>query len=121
MSARRRARFAACKARLDLDGRATSADDSGGRYLLRTDIPNNHILKWEEETGAVSIFRRPANYADGLTRDRQGRLIAAEHGRRFTRTGHDGNVTVLIDSFDGQKPNSPNDVAVASDGAIWSS
>lgn len=90
-----------------------------GRFLLWTDIPNNRILKWEEETGAVSIFRRPANYANGLTRDRQGRLIAAEHGRRVTRTEHDGSVTVLIDSYDGKKLNSPNDVVVASDGAVW--
>ena len=57
-----------------------------GRYLLWSDIPNNRILKWEEETGAISVFRSPSNYANGNTRDRQGRLVTCEHGRRVTRT-----------------------------------
>src|SRR4030081_119748 len=73
-----------------------------GRYLLCSDIPNNRILKWEEETGAVSIFRKPSNFANGHTRDRQGRLITCEHGgRRVTRTEYDGSLTVLMDPFDG--------------------
>lgn len=90
-----------------------------GRYLLWTDIPNNRILRWEEETGAVSVFRKPSNYANGMTRDRQGRLIVAEHGRRVTRTEYDGTTTVLIDRFEGKRLNSPNDVVVASDDSIW--
>ncbi len=91
-----------------------------GRYLLWSDIPNNRIMKWEEETGAVSVFRQPSNFANGHTRDRQGRLISCEHGaRRVTRTEYDGSITVLQDSFAGKKLNSPNDVVVASDGAIW--
>ena len=52
-----------------------------GRYLLWSDIPNNRILRWEEETGAVSVFRKPSNFANGNTRDRQGRLVTCEHGR----------------------------------------
>ncbi|MEQ9122823.1 MAG: SMP-30/gluconolactonase/LRE family protein, partial [Alphaproteobacteria bacterium] len=72
-----------------------------GRYLLWSDIPNNRILKWEEETGAVSVFRKPSNFANGHTRDRQGRLVSCEHGRRVTRTEYDGSITVLIDSFEG--------------------
>jgi gluconolactonase len=69
-----------------------------GRYLLCSDIPNQRILKWEEETGAVSIFRKPSNFANGNTRDRQGRLISCEHGgRRVVRTEYDGSITVLID------------------------
>ena len=91
-----------------------------GRYLLCSDIPNQRILKWEEETGAVSIFRKPSNFANGNTRDRQGRLVTCEHGgRRVTRTEYDGSITVLIDSFDGKRLNSPNDVIVKSDGSIW--
>lgn len=91
-----------------------------GRYLLWSDIPNDRILKWEEETGAVSIFRKPSNFANGNTRDRQGRLITCEHGgRRITRTEYDGTITVLMDSFDGKRLNSPNDVVVKSDGTIW--
>ena len=91
-----------------------------GRYLLCSDIPNQRIIKWEEETGAVSVFRKPSNFANGNTRDRQGRLITCEHGgRRVTRTEYDGSITVLIDSFDGKRLNSPNDVVVKSDGSIW--
>jgi gluconolactonase len=91
-----------------------------GRYLLWSDIPNNRILKWEEETGAVGIYRRPSNFANGHTRDRQGRLVSCEHGgRRVTRTEYDGAITVLIDRFEGKRLNSPNDVVVKSDGTIW--
>ena len=91
-----------------------------GRYLLFTDIPSSRILKWSEESGRISTFRESANHANGLTRDRQGRLIACEHGsRRVTRTEYDGTVTVLIDSFDGKRLNSPNDVVVHPDGGIW--
>ena len=90
------------------------------RHLLVSDIPNNRILKWEEETGAVSVFRRPSHFANGNTRDRQGRLVTCEHGgRRVTRTEHDGTVTVLMDRFEGKRLNSPNDVVVKSDGSIW--
>ncbi|HSM41244.1 MAG TPA: SMP-30/gluconolactonase/LRE family protein [Afifellaceae bacterium] len=91
-----------------------------GRYLLWSDIPNNRILKWEEETGAVSDYRRPSNYGNGNTRDRQGRLVTCEHGgRRVTRTEHDGTITVLADSWQGKPLNSPNDVVVKSDGSVW--
>ncbi|MGE5510880.1 MAG: SMP-30/gluconolactonase/LRE family protein [Bacteroidota bacterium] len=91
-----------------------------GRYLLWSDIPNNRILKWEEETGAVSIYRRPSDYANGNTRDRQGRLVTCEHGgRRITRTEHDGTITVLMDRYEGKRLNSPNDIVVKSDGSIW--
>jgi gluconolactonase len=91
-----------------------------GRYLLWSDIPNNRIMRWDEETGAVSIFRKPSGYSNGLTRDRQGRLIACEHeGRRVTRTEYDGTVTVVIDRLEGKRLNAPNDVVVRSDGSIW--
>jgi gluconolactonase len=91
-----------------------------GRYLLWSDIPNNRIMKWEEETGAVSVYRQPSNFANGHTRDRQGRLVSCEHGgRRVTRTEYDGTITVLMDSFEGKKLNSPNDVVVAADHAVW--
>lgn len=91
-----------------------------GRYLLCSDIPNNRILKWEEATGAVSDFRKPSDYANGNTRDRQGRLVTCEHGgRRVVRTEYDGSITVLMDNFEGKRLNSPNDVVVKSDGSIW--
>ncbi|HEV3221064.1 MAG TPA: SMP-30/gluconolactonase/LRE family protein [Candidatus Acidoferrales bacterium] len=91
-----------------------------GRYLLFSDIPNNRILRWLEETGEVSVFRSPSNYSNGNYRDREGRLLTCEHDtRRVTRTEHDGTITVLVDSFQGKKLNAPNDLAVHSDGAIW--
>jgi gluconolactonase len=91
-----------------------------GRYLLWSDIPNNRILKWEEETGTVSAFRKPSNNANGNTRDRTGRLVTCEHDtRRVTRTEPDGSITVLADSYNGHKLNSPNDVVVSRDGSIW--
>ena len=91
-----------------------------GRYLLFSDIPNNRILRWLEDTGEVSIFRSPSNYSNGNYRDKQGRLLTCEHdSRRLTRTEHDGTITVLMDRFQGKPLNAPNDLAVHSDGAIW--
>jgi gluconolactonase len=90
------------------------------RCLLWSDIPNDRIMKWEEETGTVSLFRTPSHYANGNTRDRQGRLITCEmDAQRLTRTEHDGTITVLAETFDGKKLTGPNDVVVKSDGSIW--
>jgi gluconolactonase len=90
------------------------------RSLLWSDIPNNRIMRWDEETGAVSVFRKPSNNANGNTRDRQGRLVTCEHdSRRVTRTEYDGAITVVCDRFDGKRLNSPNDIVVKSDGSIW--
>ncbi|WP_076070892.1 SMP-30/gluconolactonase/LRE family protein [Sphingomonas montana] len=91
-----------------------------GRYLLLTDLPEDRILRWDETTEALSVFRYPAGQANGLTRDRQGRLIACEHaGRRVTRTEYDGSITVLAERFGERRLNSPNDVVVTRDGAVW--
>ena len=91
-----------------------------GRCLLWSDIPNNRIMRWDEETGRVSVFRKPSNNANGNTRDRQGRLVTCEHDtRRVTRTEYDGTITVLADKFDGKPLNSPNDIVVKSDDSIW--
>ncbi len=86
--------------------------------LLFSDIPNNRILRWSPD--GVSIYRSPSNFANGHTRDRQGRLVSCEHGtRRVTRTEWDGSVTVIAERFQGKRLNSPNDVVVTSDGATW--
>jgi gluconolactonase len=91
-----------------------------GRYLLFSDIPNNRMLRWLEDTGEVSVFRSPSNYSNGNYRDRQGRLLTCEHNtRRLTRTEHDGTIAVLMDHYQGKPLNAPNDLAVHSDGAIW--
>lgn len=89
------------------------------RHLLWSDIPNDRMMRWTE-SGGVSVFRQPSNHANGHTRDMQGRLISCEHGaRRVTRTEWDGSITVLADRYDGKRLNSPNDVVVAADGAVW--
>ena len=91
-----------------------------GCYLIWSDIPNNRMLRWTEETGKVSIFRNPSHNSNGNTRDKQGRLISCEHGtRRITRTEHDRRITVLMDSFQGNRLNAPNDVVVHPDAHIW--
>ena len=88
-------------------------------HLLVSDLPNNRILRWTED-GGVSVFRQPSHFANGHTRDRQGRLIGCSHRDRcVTRTELDGTLTVMADRFGGKRLNSPNDVVVASDGAIW--
>ncbi len=87
--------------------------------LLFSDIPNNRILRWTPGVG-ISTYRQPSNYANGHTRDLQGRLVSCEHGsRRVTRTEHDGSIAVIAAAFEGRPLNSPNDVVVSSDGAIW--
>ncbi|MDC7683582.1 SMP-30/gluconolactonase/LRE family protein [Asticcacaulis sp. BYS171W] len=91
-----------------------------GRYLLWSDIPNNRVLRWDETSGAVSVFRQPSDFANGHTRDRQGRLITCQHGTRsVTRTEYDGTITTLASHYDGKRLNSPNDVTVKSDGSVW--
>jgi gluconolactonase len=91
-----------------------------GRFLLWSDIPNNRILQWSELSGETNVYRQPSNYANGLARDRQGRLLACEQStRRITRTEYDGSITVLMDKFDGKPLNSPNDIVVKSDDSIW--
>jgi gluconolactonase len=87
--------------------------------LLFQDLPRNRTMRWSEEEG-VSVFRYPSNYANGQTRDRQGRLIACSHrGRCLYRTEYDGQVTTLVTHHDGKRLNAPNDVVVKSDGTIW--
>lgn len=90
------------------------------RCLVWSDIPNNRMLRWDEESGAVGLYRKPSGYANGNTRDRQGRLLTCEHGgRRISRTEPDGRVVTLVDSFQGKRLNSPNDIVCKSDGSIW--
>jgi gluconolactonase len=91
-----------------------------GRYLVWSDIPNDRMLRFDETSGGVSVFRQPAGYSNGNTVDRQGRLVSCEHGnRRVTRTEHDGSITVIADRYRGKRFNSPNDVIVKSDASIW--
>jgi gluconolactonase len=92
-----------------------------GGYLLFSDIPNNRIMKFDEKTGQTTVFRSNSNYANGNTRDRQGRLVTCEHSvtRRITRTEKNGKITVLADNFEGKRLNAPNDIVVKSDDTIW--
>jgi gluconolactonase len=91
-----------------------------GRYLVWSDIPNERMLRYDETSGHVSVFRQPSGYSNGNSVDRQGRLVTCEHGnRRVTRTEFDGTITVIADRFEGKRLNSPNDVVVKSDGSVW--
>jgi gluconolactonase len=91
-----------------------------GRYVVWSDVPNDRMMRYDETSGAVSVFRAPSGYSNGNTVDRQGRLVTCEHGfRRVTRTEHDGSITVIASHHDGKRFNSPNDVVVKSDGSIW--
>ncbi len=90
------------------------------RSLIFSDIPNNRMLRWDEETGQVATFRAPSHFSNGNTRDRQGRLVTCEHEtRRVTRTEWDGSVTVIAERYQGKRLNAPNDVVVRSDDSIW--
>jgi len=91
-----------------------------GRFLLWSDIPNNRMLRWTQETGMVSEYRNPANNSNGNTRDLEGHLITCEQGtRRVTRTEYNGKVTVLIDKHRGKRLNAPNDIVAHPDGSFW--
>lgn len=90
------------------------------RFVLFSDIPNDRVLRYDEQTGAVDVFNSAAGYANGRTVDAQGRFISCQHGeRRVVRHEHDGSTRVLADSFGGEPLNSPNDVAVHPDGSVW--
>lgn len=87
--------------------------------FLWSDIPNNRMLRWNDGAG-TSVFRADSNYANGNTRDRQGRVLTCEHGaRRVTRTELDGTITVIADNYKGKRLNSPNDIVVKSDDTVW--
>lgn len=93
---------------------------SQGRYLVWSDIPNNRQLRWLEDDGRVSVFRMPSNNSNGNSFDFQGRQLSCEHlMRRVVRYEHDGSVTVLADSYNGKRLNSPNDVVPHPDGSYW--
>ncbi len=91
-----------------------------GRYLIWSDIPNDRLLRYDETNGAVSVFRQPCLNHNGHSVDRQGRLVSCEHrGRCVSRIEFDGTRTVLAESWNGKRLNSPNDLVVKSDGTIW--
>jgi gluconolactonase len=90
------------------------------RCLIWSDIPMNRMLRWDEASGRVGVFRAPSNHSNGLARDHAGRLLACEHlTRRITRTEYDGRITVLADGFDGKPLNSPNDITTDAAGNVW--
>ena len=88
-------------------------------YLLFSDISNDRRLKWTPGLG-VTVYQESTNRTNGLTRDRQGRLIACEHeSRRVTRVEPDGSITVIANSYRGWRLNRPNDAVVRSDGSVF--
>jgi gluconolactonase len=94
-------------------------DDAQGGYLVFSDIPANQLKKWTAKDG-LTVFRADSNYANGNTRDPEGRLVTCEHqARRVTRTEKDGAIAVLAERYQGKALNSPNDPVVKSDGTVW--
>ncbi|MFH1743867.1 MAG: SMP-30/gluconolactonase/LRE family protein, partial [bacterium] len=88
-------------------------------YLLFSDIPADQIIKWTD-VDTFEVFREPSGKSNGLTFDRQGRLVACEHGnRRVSRTEKDGSIVMLVDQYEGKRFNSPNDICIRSDGTIY--
>ncbi len=101
----------------DSEAPAWSAE---GRYLDWSDIPNNRQLRWLEDDGRVTVFRMPSNNSNGNTFDFQGRQLSCEHlTRRVVRYELDGSVTVIADSYNGKRFNSPNDIVPHPDGSYW--
>jgi gluconolactonase len=91
-----------------------------GRYLVWSDIPNNRQLRWLEDDERVTVFRNPSNNSNGNTFDFEGRQLSCEHlTRRVVRYEHDGSVTIVADSYNGKRFNSPNDLAAHTDGSYW--
>lgn len=90
------------------------------RSLIWSDIPNDRLMRYDEITGQVSVFRSASKHANGNTVDRTGRLVTCEHGSRsVTLTDYCGTVRTLASTYEGRPLNSPNDVVVRSDGTIW--
>jgi gluconolactonase len=94
--------------------------NSVGKFLVFSDIPNNRQMRYIEDDGRVTVFRMPSNNSNGNTFDFQGRQISCEHlMRRVVRYELDGSVSVLADSFEGKRLNSPNDAVPHPDGSVW--
>ena len=93
---------------------------AAGKYAIWSDIPNDRVMRWDATDGSVSEFEKPALNQNGHSVDGAGRLLSCEHkGRAVSRIEHDGTRTILADRFEGKRLNSPNDLAVKSDGSIW--
>jgi len=91
-----------------------------GDYVLWSDIPNDRILKFDVGSKETTIFREPCNHTNGHYRDQQGRLVSCEHAaNRISRTEQDGTIVSLVERWNGNRLNSPNDLVVKSDGTIW--
>ena len=94
--------------------------NGNGQYLVWSDIPNNVQMRWIDDDGHVTVFRRPAGNSNGNTFDYEGRQLSCEHGgRRVARYEANGTVTTIADRFQGKRLNSPNDVVVHPDGSVW--
>jgi len=93
--------------------------DRAGRRLIFSDMKHDHMRAWQEGKG-ISTFRKPSNKANGNTYDRQGRLVSCEHATsRVVRQEKNGSITVLATHYGDKELNSPNDIVVKSDGAIY--
>src|SRR5207237_325673 len=90
-----------------------------GKFVLWSDMPGDHMRRWSAKDG-VTTFRKPCNMSNGLTYDRQGRLLACEHATsQVTRTETDGRIVPIATHYQGKQLNSPNDIVCKSDGGVY--
>ncbi|MFS0729009.1 SMP-30/gluconolactonase/LRE family protein [Curtobacterium sp. 1P10AnD] len=89
------------------------------RTLRWSDIPGDRILQWHADTGAVDTYAEAVEFTNGRFLDRDGSVVQCSHGLRRVERDRDGDVGVIVDGWHGLRLNSPNDVVVASDGAVW--
>ncbi|MCP1237782.1 SMP-30/gluconolactonase/LRE family protein [Gluconobacter kondonii] len=100
-----------------LEGPAWSTE---GRFLLVNDVVGSKQYRFSPEERTMAVFRPESYHGNGNTFDREGRLLTCEHGlRRVIRWEHDGRCTVIADSFENKRLNSPNDIVVDNDGGVW--
>src|SRR5215831_14999802 len=91
-----------------------------GKYLVWSDIPNNRQMRWIEDDGSVKVFRMPSNNSNGNTFDFQGRQLSCEHlTDGVVPYENDGSITIIADSYNGKRLNSPNDIVPHPDGSYW--
>ncbi|SDU77736.1 SMP-30/gluconolactonase/LRE family protein [Jiangella alkaliphila] len=89
------------------------------RRVRWSDIPNDRILEWDAATGATTVYGTGVEYTNGRTLDLDGHVVQCSHGWRRVERDVGGVVTPIVDAVEGRRFNSPNDVVVAGDGAIW--
>ena len=89
------------------------------RAVRFSDIPNNRILQWTQADDRISVYAEDVEFTNGRTLGLSGEVVQCSHGHRRVEVDRDGEVSSLVERWDGHRFNSPNDVVVKSDGSVW--